>query len=55
MRESIEYYTRKRFLGCIGKTNSTNIVLKYKPGDTIYNREIFFNEKKINFEFLYYL
>ena len=40
-RESMENDTREGFLGCMGKVDGTDIVLKNKPGG-VYNGEIFF-------------
>ena len=44
-RESMENDTREEFLGCVGKVDGTNIVLKNKP-EGIYNGEIVFTRKK---------
>lgn len=40
-RESMKNNNREGFLGYVGKVDSIDIVLKYKPGD-VYIREIFF-------------
>ena len=44
-RESMENDTREGFLGCIGKVDGTDIILKNKPGG-VYNGEIFLTRKK---------
>lgn len=40
-RKNMKNDSRKGFLGCMGKVDGTDIVLKYKPGG-VYNREVFF-------------
>ena len=44
-RESMKNDSREGFLGCVGKVDGTDIVLKYKPGG-VYDGEIFFTRKK---------
>lgn len=44
-RESMKNNNKKRFLGCMEKVDSIDIVLKYKSRD-VYNKEIFFTQKK---------
>lgn len=43
--ESMENSDWEGFLGAVGKLDSTDIILKFKPG-RIFKGEIFFNQKK---------
>ncbi len=52
--KSIENDQHEKFLSYIGKVDNINIILKYKPRK-VYNKEIFFIQKKISSRLLCYL